>query len=155
MKQILSFFFILFTLTASAQTRFSGPKVAIGYQGRYGFIELGYIKALAGSQAYAASASSEFNFNGGDKRLYVGPKLSLEYYHFIKWYGPGLRLSMVDHTDFKSHDPYFLPEALIHVIAVGGIGYGYNIRLGQTDLLLRPTHRVHLFLNMVKSRGRR
>lgn len=134
---------------------FSGPKVAAGYQGRYGFVEAGYIKAVAGNQGYAASASSEFNFNGGDKRLYVGPKLSLEYYHFIKWYGPGLRLSIVDHTDFKFHDPYLLPEALIHIIGVVGVGYGYNIRLGHTDLLLRPTHRVHVFVNMVKGSGRR
>jgi hypothetical protein len=155
MKRIFVAALLLFAINSGAQTtwRFAGPKFGLGYQGRYVFAEVGYIQAIGGSHGYALSAGSEFNYNGSDQRLYAGPKASIEYYHFIKWWGPGLKVSLVDHTDFKKHDPYLVPELMIHVIGVFGAGYGYNIHLGKNqDLLLRPTHKVSLFLNMVKKK---
>lgn len=96
-----------------------------------------------------AGLGSEFYF--ADKKLYLGPKVSLE----LLWRPLCFRVSMIDYTNFTNQDYRLTPEVGIKLYLVRSIFrlnvisiyYGYNIPIGAERIGDVPGNRITIILN--------
>jgi hypothetical protein len=85
--------------------------------------------------------ASEFNFNRN--KFFIAPKLGAELNYFIF----GLRLNVIDYTDFMYHDFKFTPEIGLSLMGAINLFYGYNCSLTPKRLENIGTHRITLTVN--------
>jgi hypothetical protein len=88
--------------------------------------------------------ASEFNFSR--EQFFIAPKLSYELDMLIL----GLRLNIVDYTNFTYHDFKLTPEIGITALGFVGIYYGVNIPMNTSRLDCVGLHRVTLSGNLDK-----
>jgi hypothetical protein len=84
---------------------------------------------------------TEFTF-AHDKFL-LGPKISAE----VDFWFFGMRMNIIDYTDFTYHDLKLTPEIGLTLDGQIDIFYGYNISLSESNIPYVGDHRLTVTLN--------
>jgi hypothetical protein len=88
--------------------------------------------------------ASEFNFNRD--KFFIAPKISAEIHVVLV----GLRLSVIDYTNYVYHDVKITPEIGLSGLGYVSLLYGYNFSLNNSRLDYVAKHRLSLTFNINK-----
>jgi hypothetical protein len=88
--------------------------------------------------------ATEFNFDRENR--FIAPKLSVEADILLV----GLRLNIIDYTNFNYHDVKLTPEFGLTINGYVNLFYGRNYALNKAHLDYIPKHRISLTFNLDK-----